>query len=610
MATDVYKLIQQSMASNRRSDTTMDRTPELIMQGLSWMSSRNETEKIKNRDSLNTIVSLYNQVDSPEGMRNVVSAMDSLHGKSGDDADVQASINMLRVNADNWTKDYNTYTNAVDRGAELVDSDSFPQDIEDYQNLDQLAYDAEFRNADGTGNKIKYLFAEKEKILSLMDNISVGASPDGKSRRFRYNGKDTSVVRKLQKHNRELDIAIRALAGDGILTDEEAYHVQVGDSKFYETKYKENIESAKFMVKENLDTISKLESFRSRTEKGMIDTTSSGMFNMNPGTTDSTGALTDESIKTLLEDIDAERVVAIGNVKNANKRYKEWAGKDFGDFNYLIGDLDKSTLEQDNPFEEWQKKNPNKPQEDYEASLEKVKEEVVEKKDEKEDKTLSLTKGGVKVGEAKNFKEFTNDELEDGLKDLKFQKDSGKTVSLSGNSIDNEIKKFENKIKSNKEVEQKGATVDVWNYKTGNYNPLNISNYVTSAIKLPRNKRGVKSIDVTTDEYKNWKKKFKEDTGWSDTRVTKALNKLKRIAVAKDKDKLTKDFNEWMQKGPATTMLAGKPGEKRYYRNTSTPNLVLEKSRLEKLLKSKYVPKGTPELLAKTIEELQNRKRI
>jgi len=333
---DIYDLVQKKLAQSqgRGRNQFYDPTADIALQIPQMIQKSNDQERVRNRDALDTIVSLYDNVDTPEGMRNIMSSLDSLAAKTGNDTEMQASIGMMKGMANSWNEDFNMYKNAVDTGAELVELDTFPQDIEDYQNLDKIANDS------GFDTKLKYLFAEKEKINSLMDSINIGVSKDGKSRRFRYKGKDSSVLRKLNKHSQELDIAIQTLAGDGVITKDEAYHIMVGNTDFYDKKYKENVDASKVMIGNHLDNIDKLNNTMTSIKNKQLYQSDVDMWGLDLSNVEyeldvdgnPTNKLTDNSVETLLGDLSSERLLLKNKLNNSNARYRAWTGQDFGDF--------------------------------------------------------------------------------------------------------------------------------------------------------------------------------------------------------------------------------------------------------------------------------------
>ena len=252
---DVYKLVQQQLAQgqgkgrNQFYDPTVDfamKIPEMI---------QNEKDKkdVANKDSLTNIASLIDKVNTPEGFANINSSLNDLENNSDGNSEINTNIAILRGINKTSQQNYNTYKEGVDRGLEYVDSDSFPKDMKSYQNLGEIALNGGFKNEDGTGNQLEYLYAEKEKINAIMDKLSLGT--DGKTQKFSYGkGVDRSVLRKLQEHNNQIDIAVKTLAGDGIITKDEAYHIMSGDSKFYAEDKKNALSEARDILKSGMST--------------------------------------------------------------------------------------------------------------------------------------------------------------------------------------------------------------------------------------------------------------------------------------------------------------------------------------------------------------------
>ena len=323
---DVYKLVQQQLAQgqgkgrNQFYDPTVDfamKIPEMI---------QNEKDKkdVANKDALTNIASLIDKVNTPEGFANINASLNDLESNSEGNSEINTNIAILRGINKTSQQNYNTYKEGVDRGLEYVNSDSFPKDMKSYQNLSEIALNSGFKNEDGTGNQLEYLYAEKEKINAIMDKLSLGT--DGKTQKFSYGkGVDRSVIRKLQEHNNQIDIAVQTLAGDGIITKDEAYHIMSGDKKFYAEDKKNALAEARDILKSGMSTDKSLTNLLSKKSFDDDDHDILAGYNIN---------------SKELEETPGGREVINNYIKEAmtknnqrmqinNQKYKDWSGRNY-----------------------------------------------------------------------------------------------------------------------------------------------------------------------------------------------------------------------------------------------------------------------------------------
>ena len=334
---DIYDLVQQGLAQTqygkKKFESQKQPYQDFGLEIIKMLEGNKDRRDIANKDALTNISSLVGKVTTPEGMANINDSLDKLSNESGGNTELDTNIAILKNINQTSLENYNAYKDGIDRGLSYVDSDSFPKSMKEYQNLDQIALNAGFSNEDGTGDTIKYLYGEKEKINSYMDKIGLGF--DGKTKKFNYSkGMDSSVIRKLSEHSRQIDVAIKAFGQDGIITKAEAYHIMVGDSKYYEEDRALALAEAKSVYGTAITSSSKIGTLIKKTQLGAIDEDFlvdlesydiSGRNLIN----EETGELIEGGKKTILEQLQGAQAVENNRAKAANDKYRRWAGRDF-----------------------------------------------------------------------------------------------------------------------------------------------------------------------------------------------------------------------------------------------------------------------------------------
>ena len=170
---DIYDLVQQGLARGRRDKSQFDDPLiDMALQIPKMIQSERDRAKVQNRDSLNTLIGMFDKLETPTGIANFQSSLNDISERASNDPELQMNIGLLKGLSNNLSDDYGTFKTAIDQGAELIESELFPQGVDDYVDLQGLA------KKSGYDDKLGYLSAEKEKILSYLDKISLGYDGD------------------------------------------------------------------------------------------------------------------------------------------------------------------------------------------------------------------------------------------------------------------------------------------------------------------------------------------------------------------------------------------------------------------------------------------------
>ena len=334
---DIYKLVQQKLAETRGGGNVFrDPLADIAMQIPSIIQANETRNNIKHNDTLSNITSLIDTVSTPEGFRNIEKALSGLEMET-DNSDINMGISILRGVNKTSQQNYHTYKDSIDKGLEYIDSGSFPQKIEDYTSMGEIAKNANFIKEDGTGDIIHYLYAEKEKINSLRDRMSVGYS-DGKKKYSYPGGVDTTVARKLSEHDKQIELAIQALAGDGVITAEEAYHIKSGDLQSYKADRKRNLDKAEKNISWNRSKMSSIDEYISKSSINNLSSSDLLGIGSQHGLDISQYLETNELGQTMITDqenialsLSDIRQRYYDNMMKAQNTYENWAGSPYGD---------------------------------------------------------------------------------------------------------------------------------------------------------------------------------------------------------------------------------------------------------------------------------------
>lgn len=355
----IYDLVQQKVHQARTGPSQYtDPTAGIGLEIIKLIESNKDKSRVAALTSLDSLNSMLAGINSPEGMIKWRELHTDVMKNHGHNDQVKLYGSILDNSASQWSQDYSMYTSAIDEASDYINSDAFPHD-EDYYDLDELVSKTQFIPEEGLSgkSKIKYLTAEKEKLNKFEDKISLGFGADGKTKKFHYKGKDREVIRRIQHHKNEIEIAIQTLKGDGILTEDEAYYIDAGRTDWYEDAYKEKTTAAEFGIKHNVGRIKEMDAAIRRVAVGNLNAADVGMFNI-PTTglqykmnekgeylldANKQPILVKTSKDYVIEHLNTERLIYVDELNKSNQKWKDWTGDDYLDTGmFTIKDLQYS----------------------------------------------------------------------------------------------------------------------------------------------------------------------------------------------------------------------------------------------------------------------------
>ena len=324
---DVYDLARQINARRKQASqgysTGWDNLP---LQAMEIIQTREKQKKVDRREEANFLSEMFGSIDSPDGLAKWKDNVSDLRQRAGDDKNLELVLDMFDSKSSDWSDNYNKFKTAVDKGSEFINSDKFIDTEDEFVDLIQASKKANYESP------MDFLMYEKERVASIADDLSVGIS-----NKMKYKGKEKGVVRKLEQYNDRLDIAIRALGADNIITPEEAQLIMIGDATHYGKMRTEGKNAAEFMIKDamskseysdkTMDWIDKKEINNLLSNKNELEGIG---ININSYIQeDESGNIKDIDWESLRLQVGKEKSLWNTQAQIANEKYKNWTGRYF-----------------------------------------------------------------------------------------------------------------------------------------------------------------------------------------------------------------------------------------------------------------------------------------
>lgn len=336
----IEQIAKQHMAS-KQSAYNRDTTPQLIMQALQMIQSAKDQDTIDKKNSLASLTQMLPMVQSEKGFNLIDKEIDTLLSDNSDDPMFNTQLSLVKDVVGRSRDNYKSFKEGVDESLNFFKNENLPNEYRDWINtgddpvLDTYikGFGNDYINEEGGVERIKFLTDQERKINSMLDKVSIGF--DGKNRRYSLGGKEDSAYRSLMEYKNSLDVAVRTLAGDGIITEEEAKHIIDGDMQWYMINRAEGKAEAEYAIKNGNSSINRLESaLRKINEKEIRDQddldelVSLNLIDSN-SSIDDVNKLEDSDWNDMREDIDTMISLTRGKVGQGLKKYKDWTGRDF-----------------------------------------------------------------------------------------------------------------------------------------------------------------------------------------------------------------------------------------------------------------------------------------
>ena len=201
----------------------------------------------------------------------------------------------------------------------------------------------------GTAPKYKgngtllWITEQQNKINSIMANIQSAS----KGSQFRYNKAggqytDQAMIEKLSNYQQQLGVAVEAAIGDGVITEDEAEFIMLGNLDLYQSSrddiVKKNVSQFKNLDKVKNSLVKQINEIKNESEGSFLQEA----FQKQLGTDIKVGLMdaqgdgeyidTDINVTTkdkLLRDLNQRLTTIHGLQLNTQKAFKAWTGRDY-----------------------------------------------------------------------------------------------------------------------------------------------------------------------------------------------------------------------------------------------------------------------------------------
>tara|TARA_A100001011_G_scaffold135564_1_gene142968 strand:+ start:3300 stop:4916 length:1617 start_codon:yes stop_codon:yes gene_type:complete len=274
-------------------------------------------------DSLDSLISI---VDNTGSLETAEAQLGVYEDKAGSNAEHKIKAMALREAINTKKQDYSNFGNAISEASSAIDSGEMSFKQADYENLPETfkSINAK-RKAEGLkehGSIMDYMSSEFSRTQRLIEGISPGITrnEDGSVKaKFRYgkaNNSDIATYNQLVKHAGNIEIAMKALAGDGMITPEEAQAMVVNPEN-YENVKKSATSEAKSQYNNSKQNYNAFMKFINQVDQGLFefDEDAMGFDTMSP------------EDKHVAKTGSAEKIKEVLN-KEKNRYYNEMLAQD------------------------------------------------------------------------------------------------------------------------------------------------------------------------------------------------------------------------------------------------------------------------------------------
>ena len=552
----MWTMINRELAKIEQAQGGRSATPFLDEIGTVMQYAKEDRKwkdyKLGNQsDSLTT---LLQAIDSEEGLKLYDKKLAQFKSDSSGFADHTLTADTLSVLGNKKQQMYTNFSNSVQEASSFINSDQFLDEQDDFTNLPstvetlnkKLAGEGKATHA-GT---LEFLKSEMDNVSRLMEGIVPGFKYDNSGNiigsNFRYNkanNSDQQTARKIGEYYQRLDLATKTLAGDGIITADEAQSIIVGDLGEFKERKRFAMEQHSSNYKANKTKIAQYDGYINQAMQGMIkDVDDLNMLQEDMGG-DFPGLLNNVSSgnwDSVIKDLTDEREKYKTLMLDANEKYKYWSG------DYYEGELQPNIISEfDTLTPEEKLKQEQEKKEKEEKKLAETKERYKEQGEEKKAQTYG-------IGEEADADNLLAGYIEGNVSDSVMQ-------NIGGQSLLNRARVMKNAYKG----QLQKATV-IPGVKTKGITPISIKSLKETNFKNPGKSGTFSWEDITSEIYSSGKAKTEKGTYIAEEFLSGAINiddlkirfrskrdtakdlkdKFKRLGISLEefKEKYSKDY--------------------------------------------------------------------
>ena len=354
-------------------------------------------------DTYDSLVNLLKVADSDAGM-NIYEdklnkfTLDAQKFGGYDDNIVQADT--LRMLGNQKKQMLGDFSMAIQDASDFINTDQFLDQADEFVNIqdtiDRLNKDLKTKNKKEHGSVADFLQSELANANRLHDNMVAGFQIQGDEivgTNFRYNKAETNdkeTFRKLNLYRDRLELAVKSLAGDKMISPEEAEAILIGNEKHYLQAKGDALRKAEYNYKANKGMVVKYDGLINTALQKMLS--ANDIFNMegldDEGKLKMGGNLTAGSWDKIVQQLTNKKgeYAELRNI--ANQNYKNWYGSEF---EKLEGGMSEEEIEAFNlKLKQEQEEQEKKELEEEKIKLEETKQRYEEPKEKEKAKTYDI----------------------------------------------------------------------------------------------------------------------------------------------------------------------------------------------------------------------------
>jgi hypothetical protein len=311
-------------------------------------------EDRKLTDQFESLQGLLSLIDNPEGMQLFDNKLKSYSQDSSTYGDHSVNAQILQVARDRKNQQITNFGNASQEASDFISSDQFLDTQSEFVNIqDTIDAKNKLLKADGKrlhGSVSEFLYSEIANADRLLDDITPGLKIQQGNvigSNYRYNKSEVSSqesYRQLKLYRERLDLATKSLAGDGLITSDEAFAILSGDEQFYNTTRNKALSKAEDLYKKNDRNVKDWAKLIDNARNKQIESLQEGMMGMQVD--DNTkGSILESATSGDWQAAINKLTLEQGEYKRlrneANNQYKNWYG---GFYESLEGGLTEDEI--------------------------------------------------------------------------------------------------------------------------------------------------------------------------------------------------------------------------------------------------------------------------
>jgi hypothetical protein len=493
MARSVENILQGLISKPYEKRDAVD----ILSEGLEKYKEARKWKDYKLLDQGKSLESLLKVIDSEEGMNLYDKKLAQFKSDSSGFADHTLTAESLGVLGNQKQEMYTNFSTSIQEASSFINSDQFLDTQDEFINLpvtvealnEKLTSEGKVTHA-GT---LEFLKSEMDNTSRLMEGIMPGFKYDNSGNiigsNFRYNkanNSDQQTARKLSEYYQRLDLATKTLAGDGIITSDEAQAIIIGDIKDFKERKETALKQHSSNYTSNKTKIAQYDGYINKAMQGKIkDVDDLSMLQGDMGGNFS-GLLNNVSSgdwDAVIEDLKDERAKYKTMMLDANEKYKYWSG------DYYEGKLQPNIIGEFDVLSEEEKLiKAQEEEEEEEKRLVETKERYKEPEEKRKAQTYSM-------GEESDADNLLSGYINGSVSDSVIK-------NIGGQSLLNRVRVMKNAYKGRKPQ----ATVIPF-VKTKGIIPIDIKTLKGTNFKNPGKSGTFSWEDITSEIYSEGKAK-------------------------------------------------------------------------------------------------------